>query len=257
MKCTKCGADCDPRQLFCLRCGTPLNTSEIHEDEEEILNNIELTPEGEEETTDLDEEDIDLIIGRDLSRMESRKRQQLSEDIGFPEKRNNVNNELPQNTADIPVRNQKSTSVKKTNNEPGVNKKIQDTHNKISKEQENDEKTKKIIIASIIGGAALILVLVLLFMFFANRGSYDSYIKKGTDLYNRGSVKASIEYFDKAVSLADTTEEKIEANVMLWNAYSQVDGYEKETILVLTELIELDPKSLYIRLIAIRMQSEN
>lgn len=39
MKCTKCGADCDPRQLFCLRCGTPLNANKS---EEEVIKEVEV-----------------------------------------------------------------------------------------------------------------------------------------------------------------------------------------------------------------------
>ncbi|MBR3645498.1 MAG: zinc ribbon domain-containing protein, partial [Lachnospiraceae bacterium] len=74
MICKNCGVDCDPEQLFCLRCGTPLDFSsgdtknEVEADEE-----IELM-EDNTATINLNEDDIDLLINMDIAERNRPKR---------------------------------------------------------------------------------------------------------------------------------------------------------------------------------------
>lgn len=209
MKCSKCGAECDSRQLFCLRCGTPLDN---RKSEEEVIKEVEVPIEDMVDVISIEEEDddIDLIIGRDLSRMNNRTKHEQRE-------RDNYNRQnLERNSNNI--------------NEDDKDENVSDNNSK-----------KKIIIGVSIGVAALVIILLVVWFIFGNSGKYDEYYQNGMNLYEKGKVQASATQFIKAADVAKKDEDIIEANLMLWKVYSQLDGYETELIDVLTTLIELEP----------------
>lgn len=216
MKCTKCGADCDPRQLFCLRCGTPLNAGKS---EDEVIKEVEVPIEDMVDAISLeeDDDDIDFIIGRDLTLRKSNE----------PVRKNSAN--VAKNSS-APKTNKSSFEA---NHRPDNNK----TEN--NRKSENDKK--KMIIGISVAGVVLIIIIVVLIFVFGGSGKFDDYYQNGMNLYNKGRVQDSIVQFENAADVADNDEEKKDVYVMLWKAYSQVDGYEKDEIDVLMKLINIEP----------------
>lgn len=244
MKCAKCGAECDSRQLFCLRCGTPLNADKS---EENIIREVELPIEDMVDVMSLDEEDddIDLIIGRDLSRMNNRTYTAQSGRENY----NRQNNKGNYEHTDENTKEYKSSNTATRNDGGNTQKKYAGKKElKYSKNHEvdndfdnRDAGKKKIIIGAVACVAVLAIVLLILWFVFGGTGKYDEYYKNGMNLYEKGKVQAAATQFMKAADVAKNDDDKIEANAMLWKAYSQLDGYENELIDVLNKLIALEP----------------
>lgn len=234
MKCTKCGAECDSRQLFCLRCGTPLNSNKS---EDEVIREVEVPIENMVEAISVEEDDdIDLIIGRDLSRVRSR-------------------NNFADNAGDSGIYNQITDTdreyVKRYQKDLNSGAGHRNTESKKSNNAEHDleadkkaifsKSNKKLYIGLGIGGAVIIIVIIAAVIFFGKSGKFDEYYKNGMNLYDKGKVQQSITQFNKASDIAGKDEDRIEADIMLWKAYSQLEGYENELVDVLIELINLEP----------------
>lgn len=236
MKCTKCGAECDSRQLFCLRCGTPLNSNKS---EDEVIREVEVPIEDMVEAISLEEEDddIDLIIGRDLSRVRSRNDSTSNAgNSGIYSEDTSTDKEY--------VKNYKRGTNTEEQRRPVERKEghideepVPVSNKKVSQNKSN----KKLYIGLGIGGAIIVIAIIVAVIFFGNSGKYDEYYQNGMNLYDKGKVQQSITQFNKASDIARNDEDRIEADIMLWKAYSQLDGYENELVDVLTELISLEP----------------
>jgi len=213
MKCTKCGADCDPRQMFCLRCGTPLN---INKNDEEVIKEVEVPIGQIVNPIHIEEEDddIDMIIGRDLSRINNRNKKQPEPMPKSEKVEVEVEDEQEQKTSVMPKK-------------PSTN---------------NDDKSKKIIIAAIIGIVVTMIVLVVILISVLSGGikNYNSYYEQGMKLYTKGKVEEAIVQFENAAEQASSFDENIKVYTVLWESYSKLDGYDDELIRVLKELIKLD-----------------
>lgn len=240
MKCSRCGADCDPSQLFCLRCGNPLNGNKT---EGEVIKEVEVPIEDMVNAISFndDNDDIDLIIDRDISRQNKKNNNMSSgkapkKAVGSNGQGNGAvrSSSSDGNGTKKPVQN-------KNTGRPQSAGKGENNKNRESKKADNNSKKKKIIIGSVI--AAVLVVVVIVAVIITKSGNYDDHYSKGMTYYESGNVDSSIKEFSKAVSAADSTQEKIAANEMLWKSYLKKDNTDAEQINVLNELVKLDPNN--------------
>ncbi|MCR5837459.1 MAG: chitobiase/beta-hexosaminidase C-terminal domain-containing protein [Lachnospiraceae bacterium] len=245
MKCSKCGAECDEKQLFCLRCGTPVNNESL----EETSRNIEIPAEDRIDiigkTNGDTADDVDIIIGRDIARSD-REPAKKHADIESDDEAGHTAM-IPDGVRKYPKMNNQSDYIR---NDSRHSEEDTDSNNDDSLEEELEEyddssstkeKSKKpvIIISSIIGVIVLVAIIAAV-VFFSSEAKYKDYYANGMTLYEQENLPTAATQFKKAASVAKKSTDKIDADIMLWTIYSQMDGYEKELEDCLLELISLD-----------------
>lgn len=207
---------------------------------------------------DDEDDDIDIIIGRDLAEARNRDVGSRKTDSagssnrmsgGTGESGANRNRpsgsrsgNRPSGSATGANRNIPSGGGSRTSGgRPSGNNSRQGQNRSDISRKQSEENKKKAIIGISIAVVALIVVVVVLVLVFGGTGNYDDYYQKGLNLYEKGQVQSSITQFEKAADAAKTDDEKKDVYVMLWKAYSQVDGYERDEIDILKKLIALEP----------------
>lgn len=222
MNCPKCGEEYKPGQSFCLRCGAPIYESEEIEVPQNKYNENELTRTNirvEEATVSFedimgdmaleeDEEEMRSILDRDLSRVKPAN-------IG---------------TYNRMVDDEEDESV----SEP--------VYRKNSKQNKGMSK-KNIVLLSVLGVLLVVVIIAVALLYNKSQKEkkFEKYYNAGIGYYNEKSYAAAATQFMNAVDYAVNNQDKISANEKLWKSYELIGGYDEEEIVVLEELVRLNP----------------
>lgn len=221
MRCSKCGEECREGLNFCLRCGTPIQNIPKEDIEEQLKENVE------DIIDDVKEVRVpfhDLIDKIDIDDDDE-------DSYGYDEDDEELDLVIGRDLSRI-----------------GNNRRIQLPEDDEDDESESEEKKngllkskKNIAIIAVISAVIIAAVIFIIVTWIGNNKSYSEYYQKGTEYMESGDYKSAAGQFEHAVSAAENDKQKTDAYVMLWSAYSQIDGYESEKIEALEALIELVP----------------
>ncbi|MBE5926685.1 MAG: hypothetical protein E7270_06950 [Lachnospiraceae bacterium] len=260
MKCNKCGEECGANQTFCLKCGNRIHSiPDLNLIEEELANNIgELMDEMEAESNS--------DIGGTTRVFDGRV--EIEEDI--------LNDERYTSTQDITIPDIKDESLelieiaRKHNsyNDFQVNALNTGREKNVKKPPVKKKKTGKIIAGVVAGVIAITVIVIALVLIFGNKSpKEDTFLdiyNEGIELYTAAKYDEAVNSFQKAVNMAKSDKEIIDANKALYDAYMNrgfvtlSESEIHECVDILKELISLekDNKEHYENLIKLYTKAE-
>lgn len=243
MKCSRCGEECKEYQVFCLKCGTPIQVvPDFNLIEAELADNI-----GQFMTEDNDEkrDNGDLDYLDDESYVDTMPEHTIEP---FPEL-SVVNIDKVSDDSDFDVDGSQfnKRTRKRTKN------------SKETKEAEVQAEKNALKIKAVIFGFVVVIVVGIAILFltmFSKKSSSDNFSKKyneGYDYYTSKSYSDAIACFKEAKANAKNNKQKIKVNKSLLAAYENMGDSENQQIEILRDLIKLLPKEkeYYRKLIAI------
>ncbi len=239
MKCSRCGEECKAGQLFCYKCGTPIQVEADFDDMEDELaisvgqfmnenkesdNNLKVTQEFDYLDDEDYEDDFDLSGNIELVDINE------DDNAGTFEGFNVDASSVPKQKPEKIIRAEQELSDS------------EDTDEEIL--QEKKVFKIKAIGFSIVAVIVIAIAIIILKSYSANNASNHDFVK----LYNAGVEYYSDKEYDNAVNsllkakeYAESKSEKIKVNSTLRDCYKNMEGSDMELIKVLKELIELEP----------------
>lgn len=242
MKCSKCGEEYREGLSFCLKCGNPIDeVKDMRKIEEELSNNVGVFMDDTGKLHIQDEgidfpEDFHIesaIVNGNSTRERQRNVIVLEDDDEFQEV--------------APNRNEQSKKSKQGQRQnASKNEALENKTDNRSKDRKKGKKKAGKIVATlaIILAIAAIIVAAYMLIFGNDNNKFNACYDNAVNIYETESWQAAAAEFIKADNLAKTDEQHIKAKDMLWKTYSEMDGKENETIVVLEALIGLDKDKL-------------
>ena len=216
MKCSRCGEECKAGQLFCYKCGTPIQVeADLNEIEDELASNVEKFMDEDSEPAQESEELEFLDISQD--------------ETGYNVDASNVEQR---------VKSEQILSEKREN--------ITEKQEEPDDEIQHEKKMFKIkAIGLTFFAIILIAIAIIIFKSYSEKNpdnnNFVQMYNAGVEAYSDKDYNNAVSQLIKAKTYASSKSEKIKVNSTLRDCYKNMDGSDVQLIEILKELIELEP----------------
>lgn len=275
MKCRKCGAECQDNQVFCNRCGAPIQVvpdfnlleAELANSIGELMDEDQAAKENVQYRVDLSDDDYLSDYPSDHSGNTKEYDTFHANGMNTQNNRSNIQNDRS-NTQNNRSKTQAGPNVTTKQNANSVKRKqaaLQDSDyevngigvegqskkNKKKFEQEEDRRRARTMLQIKIGifSVIVIIIVILTLAVLKKENASDKSGVKFSDvysdafgLYTSKDYEGALNKFLEAKSCADDKNERIKVNKSLISTYESLKNHDKELIEVLKEQIELEPK---------------
>ena len=245
MKCSKCGEECKEGQIFCLKCGNPIevvkNMSDI---EKEISNEVEEAMQVTAEFKIPSSVAVNVPSDEEENQTDHSEREQVTRTIS---KQNDprTNNERIHKKVRTRQENRKESQKEEKGSR---DKKPQEVKKQKHKRREaKKNQSKKSILLSIVLVFVIVGVAALLSyqaIFARTNKEFNNYYNNAEKLYQAGNYQAASSEYIRADKKAYMDSQHIKALDKLYKCYLGIDGKESEAISTLETLLQYDDKNI-------------
>lgn len=229
MKCSRCGEECKDNQVFCLKCGTPIQVvPDFNLIEAELADNV-----GKLLDEDLksNQEDTDYL--------EDERYEEVMPERDIDAELTLVDIEKLKDTMDFNNYQVDATNFSDDEEEPPVR-----NHDTEMQREKKMFKIKVIIFTSL--AAIIILIAIILLNVINNKNqskaTFVSLYNEGYDFYTAKEYENALNKLLEAKKLAVDDNERIKVNKSILASYENLENKDTEMIEILKELISLEPK---------------
>lgn len=244
MKCSKCGEECKEGQIFCLKCGNPIevvkNMSDI---EKEISNEVE---EAMQVTAEF-KIPSSVAVNVPSEEEDNEKESDEAYHMRHRQKQNNTRANYDSNPKI--KRNKKETKNEDIENPNGKKdaKSQKVEASKARKRKGKKNQSKKSVLLSLVVVLLIVAVAALLsyqVIFARTNREFNSYYSNAEKLYQEGNYQAASSEYIRADKKAYMDSQHIKALDKLYKCYLGIDGKESEAISTLETLLQYDDKNI-------------
>lgn len=250
MRCNKCGAQCDDNQAFCLMCGSPIQVStdfnqieqELANSIDELMNEIEITPEPEEipeeddllKTIDVPIEEINM----GLKVVDIKRQQDASIDLMLDDEEDEIDPILM--PSERPARRQ-----------PREQKVVAEPVKKPTPKRKKKNSNAKLyaIVGAVCAAVAILAVVLIVVLGGAGKKeeakSFETVYAEAESQYNAGDKNKALELAIEAKDIVDAEngKDEIKARKLIHKIYTDLNYTGKVFLDNIEALIELGDTS--------------
>lgn len=251
MRCSKCGEEIRENQIFCLKCGAPLqNVPGLNELEKELADSVDSIFQDEKEEEDVfqldDEGDMDVQNEEEEFDLGVEIDPNLS--LDEVEMAVNANRQKEEEKARQAA---KKADARKKQRQENEKKKREDEARRLLQKARKRRKRRirnfliTLMVLLVLAGAAYgVYHFVQTAQNDKNDEESQEYYVAGASYYASESYAAALREFLKADEAAVSDTQKIKVKDIIWQTYVQMGNHEEDCCEVLLELIELSPYNL-------------